>query len=142
MKRFKLYLLAVAGVCSAAVALGLYAGCHRNQAAARRAFAKLEAQTHVNALLRWGGEIIHSTNPEREFERRGNAIPSTILKSSDGDRPVATLTQLGDEWFVLIDSRFGVEFYGVAIGRTNALFPNKYRVWVLRPGLYYFQTGM
>ena len=104
-----------------------------------RAFSKLQREVDVVRLNDWGQRIVTAKAPREAFTNSGAAIPKEFLKHG-AVPPVAQLFDFRDgDSIIALNASFGSwAFSGICLAKTNAFFPGGYRVYELRPGIYYF----
>jgi len=124
------------------IGLGITLGCN-SRAKANAAVAKLERRVDLSQAAAWAKLIVESSDPAKQFQIQGSALPQSLLRTPTSQRPNANLVHFSTgEWIIELDSEMGLEHCGVALGRENAQFPPGYHVYKIKPGIYYFQSHL
>jgi hypothetical protein len=136
-------LIIAAGVVVVIVAVGIFSLLSprpNSKFAADRALRRLQMRVDVDALSSWAQGILSAENPEEAFKPFGSAVPGRVLKRSGAAPPSAEFVEWGNGLRAIVIDRTmgGWATFGIGITRTNAHFPDRYRVFALRPGVYYF----
>src|SRR5690242_17282472 len=104
-----------------------------SKAAADAAYHRLERQVDIPKLQQWANTVLAESAAGQHSTTNGLVVPGKCLRKGVTTPPDARfLGFTTGERVVAIDFQGGLEFYGIVLGRSDAVFPPDYRVYRLK----------